>query len=148
VQVLQIIFEQRVTSEFLAAKIYRFLVRDELSADLRARLGAILRVSNFEIKPLLTAMLTSKDFYSQASYGGHIKGPVEHYVSMMNHLGAGEDPRHPRLQSVDDRDGPEPAQSAVGGGLGGRQGVDHAGVADRARQRGARRARPRHDRLP
>jgi len=95
VQVLQIIFEQRVTSEFLAAKIYRFLVRDELSADLRARLGAILRVSNFEIKPLLTAMLTSKDFYSQASYGGHIKGPVEHYVSMMNHLGAGEVPGIP-----------------------------------------------------
>jgi Protein of unknown function (DUF1800) len=95
VQVLQIIFEQRVTSEFLAAKIYRFLVRDELSADLRARLGAILRVSNFEIKPLLTAMLTSKDFYSQASYGGHIKGPVEHFVSMMNHLGVEEMPGVP-----------------------------------------------------
>jgi hypothetical protein len=95
VQVLQIVFEQRVTSEFLAAKIYRFLVRDELSADLRARLGAILRVSNFEIKPLLTAILTSKDFYSQASYGGHIKGPVEHFVSMMNHLGAAEVPGVP-----------------------------------------------------
>jgi len=95
VQVLQIIFEQRVTSEFLAAKIYRFLVRDELSADLRARLGAILRVNNFEIKPLLTAILISKDFYSQASYGGHIKGPVEHFVSMMNHLGAAEIPGVP-----------------------------------------------------
>jgi hypothetical protein len=95
VQVLQIIFEQRVTSEFLAAKIYRFLVRDELSPELRARLGAILRVSNFEVKPLLTAILTSKDFYSAASYGGHIKGPVEHFVSMMNHLGATEMPGVP-----------------------------------------------------
>ena len=43
----------------------------------------------------MTAILTSKDFYSQASYGGHIKGPVEHYVSMMNHLGAAEIPGVP-----------------------------------------------------
>ena len=95
VEVLKIIFEQPVTAEFLAAKIYRFLVRDEMSADLRKKLGAILRNSNYEVKPLLTAILTSKDFYSQASYGGHIKGPVEHYVSMMNHLGAAEIPGVP-----------------------------------------------------
>ena len=40
VDVLEIIFEQPVTAEFLAAKIYRFLVRDELSPALRAKLGA------------------------------------------------------------------------------------------------------------
>ena len=33
-------------------------------------------------------IFSSKDFYSQASYGGHIKGPVEHLVAMMKHLGA------------------------------------------------------------
>jgi hypothetical protein len=32
-------------------------------------------------------IFSSKDFYSQASYGGHIKGPVEYMVSMMKHLG-------------------------------------------------------------
>ena len=32
-------------------------------------------------------IFSSKDFYSQASYGGHIKGPVEHLVAMMKHLG-------------------------------------------------------------
>src|SRR4029450_12915632 len=36
----------------------------------------------------LTVILSSKDFYSQASYGAHIKGPVEHLVAMMKHLGA------------------------------------------------------------
>jgi hypothetical protein len=95
VEVLKIIFEQPVTAEFLASKIYRFLVRDELSADLRTKLGARLRTSNYEVKPLLTAILMSKDFYSQASYGGHIKGPVEHYVSMMTHLGVTEMPGVP-----------------------------------------------------
>jgi hypothetical protein len=88
VDVLEIIFEQPVTAEYLAGKIYRFLVRDDLSLELRRKLGAVLRDHDYEIKPLLTAIFSSRDFYSQASYGGHIKGPVEHLVAMMKHLGA------------------------------------------------------------
>jgi hypothetical protein len=86
VDALTIIFEQPVTAEYLAGKIYRFLVRDDLSQDLRQKLGAILRDSHYQIKPLLTVIFSSKDFYSPASYGAHIKGPVEHMVAMMKHL--------------------------------------------------------------
>jgi hypothetical protein len=88
VDVLEIIFEQPVTAEYLAAKIYRFLVRDDLSPALQRALGNVLRNANYEVKPLLTAIFTSKDFYSAASYGGHIKSPVEHMVALMKHLGA------------------------------------------------------------
>ncbi len=87
VEALKIIFEQPVTAEYLASKIYRFLVRDELSPALRTKLAAVLRQHDFQVKPLLTTIFSSKDFYSAASYGGHIKGPVEHMVSMMKHLG-------------------------------------------------------------
>ncbi len=87
VDVIKIIFEQPVTAEFLAAKIYRFLVRDELSPELRKKLGTLLRDQHYEVKPLLTTIFSSKDFYSAASYGGHIKGPVEHLVAMLRHLG-------------------------------------------------------------
>ncbi|MEO8465045.1 MAG: DUF1800 domain-containing protein [Gammaproteobacteria bacterium] len=93
--VVKIIFEQPVTAEYLAAKIYRFLVRDELSPSLRKSLGAVLRAADYELKPLLTAIFTSKDFYSAASYGGHIKGPVEHIVAMQKHLGADSMPGVP-----------------------------------------------------
>ena len=93
--VLRIIFEQPITAEFLAGKIYRFLVREELSPALGAKLGAVLRDADYEIKPLLTAILLSKDFYSAASYGGHIKGPVEHMVAMMKHLGVASMPGVP-----------------------------------------------------
>ncbi len=86
VDALKIIFEQPVTAEYLAGKIYRFLVRDDLSPDLRKKLGAVLRDGHYEIKPLLTVIFSSKDFYSRASYGAHIKGPVEHLVAMMKHL--------------------------------------------------------------
>jgi hypothetical protein len=95
VDVLEIIFEQPVTAEFLAAKVYRFLVRDELSPALRAKLGKVLRDADYEIKPLLTTILTSKDFYSAASYGGHIKGPVEHLIGILKHLGADSVPGVP-----------------------------------------------------
>ncbi len=87
VDALKIIFEQPVTADFLAGKIYRFLVRDDLSPALQAKLGAILRNSDYELKPLLTAIFSSRDFYSQASYGAHVKGPVEHMVAMMKQLG-------------------------------------------------------------
>jgi len=87
VDALKIIFEQPVTAEYLAGRIYRFLVRDELSPDLRKKLGAVLRGSDYQVKPLLTAIFSSRDFYSQASYGAHVKGPVEHFVAIMKHLG-------------------------------------------------------------
>jgi hypothetical protein len=87
VDALKIIFEQPVTAEYLAGKIYRFLVRDELAQDLRKRLGTILRDSDYQVKPLLAAIFSSRDFYSSTSYGAHIKGPVEHFVAMMKQLG-------------------------------------------------------------
>jgi len=92
---LNVIFEQSVTAEYLAGKIYRFLVRDDLSAELQKKLGDILRQHRYEVKPLLTAIFSSKDFYSAATYGGHIKSPVEHTVAMMKHLGADEIPGVP-----------------------------------------------------
>ena len=55
--------------------------------ELRKKLGAVLRDHHYDVKPLLTVIFSSRDFYSQASYGGHIKGPVEHMVAMMKHLG-------------------------------------------------------------
>ena len=87
VDALKIIFQQPVTAEYLAGRIYRFLVRDDLSQDLRKNLGTILRDSDYQVKPLLAVIFSSKDFYSRASYGAHIKGPVEHFVAIMKQLG-------------------------------------------------------------
>src|SRR5258705_6860598 len=95
VDALKIIFEQPVTAGYLAGKIYRFLVRDELSPDLRRKLGAVLRSHDYEVKPLLAVIFSSRDFYSQASYGGHIKGPVEQMVAMMKQLDLDECPGVP-----------------------------------------------------
>ena len=95
VDVLEIILEQPVTAEYIASKIYRFFVREDPSPALQAQLGAILRDNDYELRPLLATMFLSRDFYSAASYGAHIKGPVVHVVTMLKQLGAGDVPGVP-----------------------------------------------------
>ena len=95
VDVIKIILEQPVTAEYIAGKIYRFFVREDLSPALQTELGAIFRDHNYELRPLLETIFRSRDFYSQATYGHHIKGPVEHVVTMLKHLGADDIPGVP-----------------------------------------------------
>ena len=100
VDVLRIILEQPVTAEYIAAKLYRFFVREDLSAPLAAELGATLRDHDYELQPLLTRIFLSRDFYSEASYGAHIKGPVEHVITMLKQLGAEDVPGVPDFNST------------------------------------------------
>ena len=95
VDILKIILEQPVTAEHIAGKIYRFFVREELSPTLQEELGATLRDNNYELRPLLETIFRSRDFYSEATYGQHIKGPVVHVVTMLKHLGAADVPGVP-----------------------------------------------------
>jgi len=85
--VIDIIMQQPATADYIAGKIYRFFVRQELSPELQKQLGSVLRQSNYEIAPLLEKIFLSRDFYSSASVGTQIKGPVELAVSTYRKLG-------------------------------------------------------------
>ena len=98
--VLHVILAQPVAAEYIAAKIYRFFVREDLSPVLTAQLGAVLRDSNYELRPLLRTLFLSRDFYSEASYGAHIKGPVEHVITILKQLGAEDVPGVPDFNSA------------------------------------------------
>ena len=87
VQILNIILEQKVTANYIAGKLYRFLVREDLSPTFQERLGALLRDNNYGIAPFLRTVFLSRDFYSAPSVGTHIKGPVELIVSTYRRLG-------------------------------------------------------------
>jgi uncharacterized protein (DUF1800 family) len=100
VDILAIILEQKVTAEFIAGKLYRFFVREEISEPLQARLGAILRDNNYEIAPLLRTLFLSRDFYSAPSFGTRIKGPIELVVSSYRKLGVKRLPGIPDLNVV------------------------------------------------
>lgn len=81
VEVIDLIMEQPVTADYIAGKIYRFFVREDLSPQLQAELGSILRNSDYEIATLLEAIFNSKDFYSDATVGQQIKSPVQLAIS-------------------------------------------------------------------
>ena len=95
VQVIDLILAQPVTAEFIAAKIYRYLVREELSDAVKKQLGTELRNNRYELAPLLKKILLSRDFYSAPSMATHIKSPVELAVSTYKKLGLKEVPGVP-----------------------------------------------------
>jgi hypothetical protein len=100
VDVIDVILAQPAAADFIAGKVYRSLVRQELSPALRARLGAVLRGTGYAIAPLLRTIFLSKDFYSPASFGTHIKSPVELVVSTYKKLGLREVPGVPDFNEV------------------------------------------------
>src|SRR4029450_3353832 len=79
--IVDIVLSQPVTAEFMAAKLYRFFVRDEIDAQVRTALGRTYRDSGYQMKPLLTRIFLSKDFYSPASHATQIKSPAHLVVS-------------------------------------------------------------------
>jgi Protein of unknown function (DUF1800) len=93
--VIDIILAQPVTADFVAGKIHRFFVREELSPTLQARLGSVLRDQRYAIAPLMRTIFLSRDFYSPASYATRIKSPVELVISTYKKLGLTEIPGVP-----------------------------------------------------
>ncbi|MFT5936499.1 MAG: hypothetical protein ACI85S_001563 [Pseudohongiellaceae bacterium] len=87
IEIIDLIMEHPVTADYIAGKIYRFFVREDLSPQLQAELGSILRNSDYEIAVLLEAIFTSKDFYSEATVGQQIKSPVQLAISTYRKLG-------------------------------------------------------------
>ena len=95
VDVIDMILKQPVTARFIAGKIYRFFVRQELTPELQEKLGAVLRTNGYKIAPLLETIFLSRDFYSPSSVGTQIKSPVQLAVSTYKKLGLTEVPGVP-----------------------------------------------------
>jgi Protein of unknown function (DUF1800) len=94
-EIIDIILQQPITAEFIAAKIYRYFVREEIAAPVRAELARTLRDSGYQMKPLLKRIFMAKDFYSPASYATQIKSPVHLVVSTYKKMKLREIPTIP-----------------------------------------------------
>ena len=93
--IIRIILEQPVTGEFVAAKLYRYFVREDIAPAVKTQLGREFRQSGYQIKPLMTRILLSKDFYSPASYATQIKSPAHLVVSTYRKMSLRELPTIP-----------------------------------------------------
>ena len=93
--IIDTILAQPVTAEFVAAKIYRFFVREQIEGSLKAELGRTYRDSGYQMKPLLKRIFLSKDFYSPASFATQIKSPVQLVISTYRKMSLSEVPTIP-----------------------------------------------------
>ena len=100
IQVIDIILAHRVTSEYIADKLYRYFVREDVTPVMRVKLGKLLRDKEYEIAPFLETIFESRDFYSDASVGTHIKSPVELAISTYRKLGLTDVPGIPDFNAL------------------------------------------------
>jgi uncharacterized protein (DUF1800 family) len=84
--IIEIILAQPATAEFMAAKIYRYFVRDDISDEVKRQLANTYRASGYRLEPLLMRLFLSKDFYSPPAYATQIKSPVQLVVSTYKKL--------------------------------------------------------------
>lgn len=100
IEVIDIILAQKVTAEFIASKIYRYFVNDDLANDEVEILGRALREKDYDLRDFMVSLFMSVDFYSIESRGAHIKGPVELVISTYRKLGLEAVPGAPDFNVV------------------------------------------------
>jgi Protein of unknown function (DUF1800) len=75
--VVDIILQHPACAPFISTELYRWFVSDEADPKLAYALGDVLRQNNYELRPLLRTLLTSRAFYDDSAIGAQIKTPVQ-----------------------------------------------------------------------
>ena len=97
--VIELLMKHPACAPFIAGRMWNWFVSD--SADLPAvqSLGALLRDNDFELRPVLRTLLTSKAFYDRQNRGVQIKSPVQLIVGLARNLEV-DLPQYGRLHGV------------------------------------------------
>jgi hypothetical protein len=98
VEVIGLILAENATADFIASKLYRYFVSEDLAAEDQRSLGAALQAVDYELRPFLRQLFSSQVFY--ASRGERIKPPVELAVSTYRKLGLASVPGNPDFNVV------------------------------------------------
>ncbi len=80
-EVIDIIFQKREAATFICRKLYRYFIYYKVNASIENEivegLGDILIANNFDIAPVVEALLGSSHFYSEEALGCMIRPPYE-----------------------------------------------------------------------
>ena len=85
--IIDIILSQAACPKYIGGKFYRWFVSEDANDAIAAALGRELRDSDWEMRPVLKTLLTSKAFYSPEVVGAQIKSPVQLVVGTIRLLG-------------------------------------------------------------
>lgn len=93
---LNMIFAVDEVARYICRRLYRWFVYYDIDATVEANvivpMARLLRDAQYEIKPVLSALLKSEHFYDTLSRGCMIKSPVDLVVGMCRELNAAFQP--------------------------------------------------------
>jgi uncharacterized protein (DUF1800 family) len=78
--IINIIFQQPAAARLFATKLLAFFVYQDPEPQLVDQVAALLRKNNFEMRPVMSALLRSNVFFSDRAYRALVKSPVEFVV--------------------------------------------------------------------
>lgn len=84
--VIEIIFNQQETANFICRKLFKEFVHFDIDETYVSQLAQIFRENNYDLKPVLSTLLKSTMFYSDEIVGAKIKSPVELIVGLHKQL--------------------------------------------------------------
>ena len=84
--IIDIIFDQPETAYFISEKLYKWFVYENPNEAIVEQLAQILVENNYEIKPVLSALLNSEHFYDENFRGSKYKNPITHSVGSIRQL--------------------------------------------------------------
>lgn len=88
---IDMIFQQQEVSKYICRCLYRWFIYYKIDAAAETNviepLAAIFRSNNYNVKPVLAALLKSEHFFDVLNQGSHIKSPVDQVVSCLREFG-------------------------------------------------------------
>jgi len=85
---IDVVFQQEEVARFISRKLYRYFVNSDLTTEVEENIipamAAIMVANDYEIKPVLEALLKSQHFYDVNLIGSCIRSPLEMLFSMIN----------------------------------------------------------------
>lgn len=76
-EVIELLLARPETADLIVAKLWRQFIAEQPEPGEAARLAAIFRRGDYEIRPLLLALLTSDAFWAAENRGRLVKSPVD-----------------------------------------------------------------------
>ena len=89
---LNMIFATQETAKFIVRKFYRFFVYYTIDSATETNvigpLADIFRTSNYDIKPVLSALFKSEHFFDVLNQNCYIKNPADHVIGSLREMNA------------------------------------------------------------
>ncbi len=85
---IDVIFRREEVARFICRKLYIWFVHhdidEEIESEIITPMAELLRSNDYEVKPVIEALLSSDHFYTHCSLGCMVKNPIDFMVSPLN----------------------------------------------------------------